>query len=93
MFFAMSSDHGSVIAGKKKPRNKDGTLYRITKKYYSNKGSPDFHQMVVFLEGMYATIYIVPLMWLCVLPKVRIVCVCILSADGLALSLHLVVVG
>ena len=79
MFFAMSSDHGSVmvtwvvvnqhgvadIYGKKRPRNKDAALYKITKKYmyYSNKGSPDFHGMVIFLEGMCATIYIVPMMW------------------------------
>ena len=73
MFFAMSSDRGSVMAvnedgiadicGKEKPCNRDGALYRITKKYYSNKGSPDFCRMVVFLEGMCATIYIVPLIW------------------------------
>ena len=47
------NEHGVAdICGKKKPSNKDGAMYRITKKYYYNKGSPDFHRMVVFLEGM-----------------------------------------
>ena len=43
------------VCGKKKPSDKDGALYRVTKKYYNNKGSPDFNRMVVFLEGMCAS--------------------------------------
>lgn len=40
------------IYGKKKPCDGDERAYRVTKKYYNNKGSPDFHRMVVFIEGM-----------------------------------------
>ena len=48
----VNEDGIADICGKEKPCNKDGALYRITKKYYINKGSSDFHRMVVFLEGM-----------------------------------------
>ena len=54
----VNEDGIAEICGKNKPCNKDGALYRITKKYYSNKGSPDFRRMVVFLEGMYVCKYI-----------------------------------
>ena len=40
------------ICGKEKPLNVDGSAYRVTRKYYINKGSPDFHRMVVFMEGV-----------------------------------------
>ena len=40
------------ICGKNKPSNVDGSLYRVTKKYYLNKGSPDFHRLVMTMEGM-----------------------------------------
>lgn len=33
-----------------------GSLYRATKKYYINEGSPDFRGMVVFMEGVYSCI-------------------------------------
>lgn len=47
------SDIGvAEICGKNKPDNVDGSLYKVTKKYYLNKGSPDFHRMVVTMEGM-----------------------------------------
>ena len=41
------------ICGKEEPFNVDGPAYRVTRKYYINKGSPDFHRMVVFMEGMF----------------------------------------
>ena len=40
------------ICEKEKPRNVDGSLYKVTKKYYLNKGSHDFHCLVVTMEGM-----------------------------------------
>ena len=40
------------ICGKEKPSNVDGSLYKVTKKYYLNKGSPDFHRLVVTMEGV-----------------------------------------
>lgn len=41
--------------GKVKPKvSDDGSVsYRVCKKYYVNKASPDFRWMIVFLEGMY----------------------------------------
>lgn len=41
------------ICGKKKPNKVVGSLYKVTKKYYLNKGSPDFHRLVVTMEGTY----------------------------------------
>ena len=35
-----------------KPDNVDGRPYRVTRKYYNHIGSPDFHRLVVFIEGM-----------------------------------------
>ena len=44
--------HG--IAGKVKPEvaSDSGVPYRVCKRYYVNKGSPDFRQMIVFLEDI-----------------------------------------
>lgn len=45
-------DYGVAnICGKEKPFKVEGSLYQVTKKYYLNKGSPDFHRMVVYMEG------------------------------------------
>ena len=41
-----------IFVERKKPFNVDGPAYRVTRKYYINKGSPDFHRMVVFMEGI-----------------------------------------
>ena len=52
--WVVASDYGVAdICGNKRPCNVDGCLYHVTKKYYINKASPDFHRMVVFMEGMY----------------------------------------
>lgn len=41
-----------AITGKEKPTGDEGSPYRITKRYYNHKGSPDFHRLVVFVEGI-----------------------------------------
>ena len=46
--------HGiAETCGKSKPVVVDGSVpYKVCKKYYVNKASPDFRRIIVFLEGM-----------------------------------------
>ena len=47
-------DEGGIvdICGKEKPTTVEGSPYRVIKRYYIHKGSPDFHRLAVYLEGM-----------------------------------------
>ena len=49
----VDADGVAETCGKTKPEaTSDGSVpYRVCKKYYVNKGSPDFRRMIVFLEG------------------------------------------